>query len=163
MKVLVSDPFYKGSDFENVSFDRLLLESNVISIHAPLLEGTRNAFNQAAFAKMKAGSFIVNCARGGIIHEQDLLVALQEGKLGGAALDVFEVEPFDLKQDHINELLKHPNFICTPHIGASTKQAQKAVGMECAHKVIAVDQALHKHQPFPQALVKPTTPRWKTT
>ena len=161
MKVIVSDPFYKGSDYENLSKDELLARSLVISIHAPLLESTRAAFNSEAFAKMKKGSFIVNCARGGIVAEKDLLHALQSGQLGGAALDVFEKEPFDTKDPVIAELLNHPNFICTPHIGASTQQAQKAVGMECAEKIISISKALQTKAALPPTLIKVQNSRWE--
>ena len=93
MNVLVCDPIFKTSEenpFAVVSFDELLSKSDFITIHSPLLDSTKHKFDLNAFKKMKKGALIVNAARGGIIKEADLLQALKEGILGGAALDVFE-------------------------------------------------------------------------
>ncbi len=143
MKVVIADPYLKSPPFEGVrlvSFDELLNESDVISIHTPFTPETKGKFNLDIFKKMKKGAFIVNAARGGIINEADLLVALKEGLLSGAGLDVFEKEPFDTS-DTIKALLADPRVIATPHIAASTQEAQKAVGIESAHKIKQVVKA----------------------
>jgi D-3-phosphoglycerate dehydrogenase len=112
------------------SLDKILRESDFISIHipgsgAPLLTA-------AEFARMKNGVFLINTARGGVIDEEALLAALESGKLGGVGLDVFENEPTPREA-----LLKHPAVSCTPHIGASTVEAQSYIGMELADKILA--------------------------
>jgi D-3-phosphoglycerate dehydrogenase/(S)-sulfolactate dehydrogenase len=98
----------------------------------PLIEATKNLVGKDAFAKMKKGAFLVNCARGGIVDENALVEALQSGKLGGAAFDVFATEP--VPADH--PLLKLDNFICTPHVGASTDEAQENVAIALAHQLV---------------------------
>ena len=163
MKVQISDPVFQKTaenPFEKVDFDTLLATSQFITIHSPLLESTKYAFNAAAFAKIKKGCVLVNCARGGIIHESDLVAALNAGQVGGVGLDVFEKEPFDPSVSPYKELLAHPAVVTTPHIGASTIQAQKAVGLETAQKISALLDSLsipQKVQPAP--LVKPEKPR----
>ena len=116
---------------ELVSIDELITRSDFITIHAPLTPQTKNLFNKDAFAKMKKGVMIVNAARGGIVHEGDLEVAIKEGKVAGAALDVFEKEPCDPE----HPLLKLDNVIATPHLGASTAEAQDRVALEIAEQV----------------------------
>lgn len=129
---------YRRHEFQDeyakrVSLDELYAQSDFISIHLPLTSETRNLINADAFAKMKDGVFIVNVARGGVVDEKALLEALKSGKVRGAALDVFEVEP---PEDPLhNELIQHPNVICTPHIGASTFEGQARVGMALVQKV----------------------------
>lgn len=115
---------------ENI--DKVLAEADFISLHLPLTDGTRNMIDKNFIAKMKDGAIIVNCARGGIVHEQDLAEALASGKIAAAAFDVFETEP--VKAD--NPLLAQDNFICTPHIGANTKEGQKRAGMQIAEAVV---------------------------
>ena len=95
---------------------------------------------------MKKGSYLVNAARGGIVVEKDLLKVLEAEHLSGAALDVFEKEPFDIKDPVTNALLRNPRFVCTPHIAASTKEAQQAVGLESAEKLKVVADAALKGQ-----------------
>jgi D-3-phosphoglycerate dehydrogenase len=124
MRVIAYDPFISPEAAEKlgitlVSFDDLLKNSDFISVHTPMTKETRGIINAAAFAKMKKGVFIINCARGGIISEKDLLDALNSGQVAGAALDVFEEEPTKNK-----ELVGHPNVICTPPLGASPDEAQ---------------------------------------
>jgi D-3-phosphoglycerate dehydrogenase len=92
---------------------------------------TRGIINAAAFEKMKKGVFIINCARGGIVHEKDLLEALVSGKVAGAALDVFEEEPTKNM-----DLVSHPNVICTPHLGAATDEAQINVAIAIAEQMV---------------------------
>jgi D-3-phosphoglycerate dehydrogenase len=117
--------------FELVSVEQLFVRSDLITIHAPLTPETKNLLNREAFARMKKGVLIVNAARGGIVNEADLEVALREGKVAGAALDVFEQEP--VNPDH--PLLKLDNLIATPHLGASTAEAQDRVALEIAEQV----------------------------
>jgi phosphoglycerate dehydrogenase-like enzyme len=108
--------------------------ADFLTIHVPLLDDTRDMINKASIATMKPGARIVNCARGGIINEADLLAALESGHLAGAALDVFESEP---PSEHEWALIKHPKLIATPHLGASTIEAQGKVAEEIAHAIVA--------------------------
>ena len=135
MRVLAYDPFLsadraKELGVERVSLDDLLLRSDFISLHTPLTEQTRNILDADALAKAKRGVRIVNCARGGLIVEDDLLAALQSGHVAGAALDVFAVEP---AKD--SPLFAMPNVIATPHLGASTTEAQENVAIQIAEQM----------------------------
>ena len=141
MNVIVYDPYLKpdtieGLDFEPVSFDELLQRADYITIHTPKTSETTNLINKDTIAKMKKGAMLVNCARGGIVNEDDLYDALESGHLGGAALDVFCTEP----PGEIR-LMKLSNFVCTPHLGASTKEAQENVARDVALQI--VDYLLH--------------------
>jgi D-3-phosphoglycerate dehydrogenase / 2-oxoglutarate reductase len=138
MRVAAYDPFLGleaatrlGVDL--VTLDELYAQADFITIHTPLTAETEHLIDDAAFAKMKDGVLIVNAARGGIVHEGALLAALEAGKVAGAALDVFEQEP--PAADH--PLLAHPNVIGTPHLGASTKEAQVKVAVELAEQIVA--------------------------
>ncbi len=115
------------------SFEEVLARSDVITVHLPLTPETRHLLSREAFARMKAGMYLVNCARGGIVDEEALLQALEEGRVAMAALDVFEVEP--PPPDH--PLLRHPRVIATPHIAAQTEEAQRRAALEAADKIIA--------------------------
>ncbi len=137
MNVVAFDPYlseekaaYMGVNKVN-DINELYSVSDYISLHVPKNEQTTNLINKDSIAKMKKGVYIVNCARGGIINETDLLDALNSGKVQGAALDVFELEPVDPK----NPLLQHPNLVCTPHLGASSIEAQVNVAIAIAHQV----------------------------
>lgn len=132
MTVIAFDPYVKQFDYgELVSLDELLARSDYISLHLPKTEETANMIGAEQFSKMKDGVRIVNCARGGIVDENALYQALESGKVGGAALDVFAVEPpTDWK------LIQHDKVIASPHIGAATKEAQNRVGAEVAQIVI---------------------------
>lgn len=137
MNVLAFDPFISKDGAEKmgitlVSIDDLLKRSDFISVHTPLTKDTKGFINAAAFAKMKKGVFIINCARGGIISEKDLYDALVSGKVAGAALDVFEEEP-----TKNTELVALENVICTPHLGASTDEAQINVAIAIAEQIAA--------------------------
>ncbi len=112
------------------SLDKVLKESDFITIHIP--GSGKPSFGAEEFAKMKTGVFLINTARGGVIDEEALLVALDSGKIGGVGLDVFENEPTPREA-----LLKHPSVSCSPHIGASTVEAQSYIGMELADKILA--------------------------
>lgn len=105
--------------------DAILREADYITIHTPLTEDTRNLIDAQCFEKMKDTAFLINCARGGIVVEEDLLEALNNNKIGGAALDCFVDEPNPIK-----DLLQHPLVSVTPHIGAATYEAQDRIGME---------------------------------
>lgn len=131
MKVLVHDlPGVKVQFGEACDLDRLLKESDFISLHIPKTDKTYHLLNKEAFAKMKKGVIIVNCARGGVIDEAALYEAIQSGIVAMAALDVFEKEPLD---DF--KLFSLPQVIGTPHIGAQTKEGQRRAGVQIAEKV----------------------------
>ncbi|MGA2504170.1 MAG: D-2-hydroxyacid dehydrogenase [Anaerolineales bacterium] len=132
MTVIAYDPYVKDAeDVTLVTLDELLSRSDYISLHLPKTKESADMINKSLFAKMKTGVRIVNCARGGIINEADLYEALTGGKVAGAALDVYAEEPpMDWK------LVKLDNVICSPHIGAATREAQGRVGAEVAEKLI---------------------------
>jgi D-3-phosphoglycerate dehydrogenase len=141
MRVVAHDPFLAPSraramQIECLALDALLAVSDYITVHLPLTEGTRHLIDAAAFAKMKDGVRIFNCARGGIIDETALLAAVNSGKVAAAGLDVFEDEPPPAD----SKLRVHPNILLTPHLGASTAEAQESVGVEIAE---AVAEALY--------------------
>jgi D-3-phosphoglycerate dehydrogenase len=109
------------------SLDDIIAKSDFITLHVPLTPETKGLFGAATFAKMKKGACLVNCARGGVVDEGAVLEALKSGQLGGAALDVFAKEP-----PEPSPLFEHDNLIATPHLGASTKEAQEKVAIELA-------------------------------
>ncbi len=135
MNVIGYDPFLSDEKarelgVEKVSMEELFSRSDFITIHTPLTSETRNIINRETLKTMKDGVRIINCARGGIINEKDLYEALRSGKVSGAALDVFEKEPpEDLS------LIRLDNVICTPHLAASTKEAQENVAIAVAEQV----------------------------
>lgn len=136
MNVLAYDPFISADAAEKlgvtlVSMDDLFKKSDIISIHVPLTPETKNIVNAEAFKKMKKGVKIINCARGGIVHEADLAAAIKEKIVSGAALDVFEKEPPAAD----NPLLQLDEVILTPHLGASTHEAQENVAIAIAHQI----------------------------
>ncbi len=134
MRVLAYDPFLSEARARQLGIEAVLepdviyRESDFITVHMPVTKETRGMINAASIAKMKPGVRVVNCARGEIVNEDDLLAALQSGKVGGAALDVFSVEP--LPAEH--PFRKLPNVVLTPHLGASTEEAQEKCGIEVA-------------------------------
>lgn len=135
MKVVGYDPFLtperaKEMGIEKVELDELFKRADIITLHTPLTDATRNIIDTAAIEKMKDGVRIVNCARGGLIVEADLKAALESGKVAGAALDVFEEEP--AKE---NALFGLDNLIATPHLGASTSEAQENVALQVAEQM----------------------------
>jgi D-3-phosphoglycerate dehydrogenase len=139
MRVIAYDPYLTeerakalGAEFAD-SVDDVYRVADFITVHMPVTPETKHMLNAAAFTKMKPGVRLVNCARGEIISESDLLAALESGKVAGAALDVFAVEP--LPADH--PYRKQPNVILTPHLGASTQEAQEKCGIEVAEVVTA--------------------------
>ncbi|MEZ5276468.1 MAG: phosphoglycerate dehydrogenase [Opitutaceae bacterium] len=133
MRVVAHDPFLapsraKAMQIDCLSLDALLAVADYITVHMPLTDGTRHLIDEGAFAKMKDGVRIFNCARGGIIKESALLEAVKSGKVAAAGLDVYEDEP--LPAD--SEMRHHPQILLTPHLGASTTEAQESVGVEIA-------------------------------
>jgi len=135
MKVLAYDPYLteeKAKEIEVtlVALEALFKDSDYITVHTPLIDETRHLISGEAFSKMKQGVRIINCARGGIVDEAALLEAIKAQKVAGAALDVFEKEP-----PAGNPLIALDNVIATPHLGASTEEAQVNVAIEVAHQV----------------------------
>lgn len=132
MTVLATDPYVSECEgVTMVGLDELLARSDYISFHLPKNHETARMIGAAEFAKMKKGVRIINCARGGIVDEDALYEALVSGQVGGAALDVFEVEPCEG-----HRLFELDNVIGSPHIGAATREAQGRVGAEVADKLI---------------------------
>ncbi|MEQ9410013.1 MAG: phosphoglycerate dehydrogenase [Fuerstiella sp.] len=133
MRVLGYDPFYSAEKaaehgieyFENV--DDIVKECDYLTVHTPLIDATRGIINAERMATMKKGARIINCARGGIVDENDLADAIESGHIAGAAMDVFTVEP---PQDR--RLVDLPQVLTTPHLGASTEEAQEMVAVEAA-------------------------------
>jgi D-3-phosphoglycerate dehydrogenase len=117
--------------FKCVSFTKLLIESDFITLHVPFPKGSAPVIGKKELDLIKNGAGIVNTARGGVISEADLIEALNSGKISFAGIDVFEGEPI------INQTLcTHPKVTLSPHIGGSTKEAQERIGIELAEKVV---------------------------
>ena len=136
MKVIGFDPYQSNESIEKmdirpVTFDEILAESDYISIHTPKTAETTNLFNKETLYKMKKGAMLINCARGGIVNEDDLHEVLEANHLGGGALDVFVTEP----PGKIC-LMDLDNFICTSHLGASTYEAQDNVARDVANQIV---------------------------
>jgi D-3-phosphoglycerate dehydrogenase len=135
MRVIAYDPFlsHERADemgVEKVDLDTLFERADFITLHVPLTDKTRNIIDAEAIAKMKDGVRIINCARGGLVVEADLAEAIKSGKVAGAGFDVFEVEP---AKD--SPLFGLPNVVCTPHLGASTTEAQENVALQIAEQM----------------------------
>ncbi|MBX9618214.1 MAG: phosphoglycerate dehydrogenase [Hyphomicrobiales bacterium] len=135
MRVIAFDPFLTPEraveiGVEKVELDDLLKRADIISLHTPMTETTRNILSAEALAKTKKGVRIVNCARGGLIDEKALAEALKSGHVAGAALDVFEVEPAEA-----SPLFALENVVCTPHLGAATTEAQENVALQVAEQM----------------------------
>ena len=136
MRVLTYDPFIAKENIRQIGvefsdFEALLKTSDFITLHVPLTDTTKNMINEKAFQLMKQGVSIINCARGGLVHEEALYQAIKSGKVRGAALDVFEKEPPEK-----NPLLALEQVIATPHLGAATQEAQENVGVSVAQQVV---------------------------
>jgi len=139
MKVLCYDPYVneeakKKSGFTFVDFDKIIAESNILTLHLPLTDQTKNMINKETMGRMKNNMIIVNCARGGLINEADLLEVLKSdpSKFWGVGLDVFEDEP-----TKNFELCAHEKVCATPHLGASTKEAQELVSIQICEQIVA--------------------------
>ena len=138
MNVLGFDPYMDADTIaargaEPVSFDDLVARSDYISVHVPKSAETTNLFNADVLGRMKQDSFLINCARGGIVDEEALCDALEAGKLAGAALDVFETEPLPAQA----RVLFADSLSCTPHLGANTYEAQINVAVAVARQMSA--------------------------
>ena len=137
MRVVAYDPFVSPDRFRELGVERVENDTDVyaiadfLTLHLPLTDETRKSINEVAFAKMRDGVRIVNAARGDLIDEDDLLAALKSGKIGGAALDVFSTEPYT------GPLLELDNVVATPHLAASTEEAQDRAGVIIAEQVAA--------------------------
>ena len=137
MRVVGFDPFVSEEKMNAIGIEyagdlkTLLSESDFLTIHTPLTEKTRHLIGAKEFKQMKNDAYLINCARGGIVDEAALFEALNSGEIAGAALDVFETEP---PKD--SPLLDHPNVYCTPHLGASTREAQILVASELAEQIV---------------------------
>ncbi|MDT8442283.1 MAG: phosphoglycerate dehydrogenase [Desulfuromonadales bacterium] len=139
MEVLVHDPYIsekRASDFGTrlVGLDELVRSADVISVHTPLNEETRDLLDAGHFAAMTPGVLIVNCARGGIINETAMLAALESGKVAGAAFDVWSEEP--PQSETLKALIAHPRMLVTPHLGANTFEAQTNVAIDVSREIL---------------------------
>ena len=138
MKIIAYDPFIRAEQAEALGveigeLDEIFAKADFITLHLPLTADTKKLINKAAFAKMKKGIRIINVARGGVIDESDLAEAIEAGIVAGAAIDVFEKEPVD----PANPLLKSSKVIATPHLGASTAEAQVGVAVDVAYGILS--------------------------
>jgi D-3-phosphoglycerate dehydrogenase len=152
MSVVAYDPFIStdadlSSGLRTVELDSLIEQSDFITLHTPLTSETRNLIDAAAMARMKEGVRLINCARGGLVDEKALYEALQSGRVAGAALDVFEEEP-----STNSPLLGLDNFIATPHLGASTEEAQRKATIDIGRQLAdyLVREAVQGALNFPQ-------------
>ncbi len=137
MQVVVYDPFLDAAvvrrfDVEPLALDELLARADVVTLHTPLTPETKGLLDARRIGLMKRGAILVNCARGGLVDEQALLAALEQGRLEGAALDVFAEEP---PKDFA--LVRHPRVVSTPHLGAQTREAQERISTETAEMLLA--------------------------
>lgn len=137
MKVIGYDPFTSAEraaemGAELLSLDEVLAQSDFLTVHTPLTDKTRGMISKKTADKLKKGVRIVNCARGGIIEEADIAELLDSGVVAGMAIDVYSSEP---PTDELYDLLKHPALITTPHLGASTEEAQEKVAEQMAHQM----------------------------
>ena len=135
LKVIAYDPFLSPEralalGVEKVELDQLLARADIITLHVPMTDKTRNILSAQNIANTKPGVRIVNCARGGLVDEEALRAALDSGHVAGAAFDVFVEEPATK-----NPLFGHPNVICTPHLGAATSEAQENVALQVAEQM----------------------------
>jgi len=140
MPVLVYDPYIPESRARELGvrltdLQTLLTQSDVVTVHVPLTDETENMIAARELALMKPGARLVNCARGGIVHEGDLLAALEAGHLAGAALDVWSEEP--PASELVKRLIAHPRVVVTPHLGANTQEAQVNVAVDVARQLVA--------------------------
>lgn len=136
INIFNNDDLQLNVKLKTYNWEEILATSDIISLHVPTL--SKPLLDAVEFAKMKDGVIIINCARGGTIDENALLAALESGKVAAAGLDVFENEPTPDKR-----LLMHPNISLSPHIGASTVEAQSNIGTELAEKIMAYYKEVH--------------------
>ena len=138
MRVLYSDvrAVLPLGNAKQVSFEKVLKKSDVVSAHVPGLPSTDNLFNAKTIGLMKAGSFLINTSRGSVIDIQALCTALDSGHIAGAALDVFPQEPKSKAESFESPLVSYPNVILTPHISGATQESQSQLGIEVSEKMI---------------------------
>ncbi|MCZ4142310.1 phosphoglycerate dehydrogenase, partial [Escherichia coli] len=139
MDILAYDPFLTEERAEKLqvklaSVDDIIRNADFMTVHTPLTPETRHMISRPQFEVMKKGMRVINCARGGVIDEMALVEAIDQGIVAGAAFDVFEVEP--PAADH--PFLNHPNIIVTPHLGASTVEAQENVAIDVSEQVLHI-------------------------
>ena len=139
MHVLVYDPIISKTDItrtgsESVNLNRLLLTSDIISIHAPSIPETKNIINERTLTLMKTGSLLINCARGSLVDEHALTRALKNGHLGGAALDVLDREP----PNPNSPIFSAPNLIITPHMAGSTQECLQTIATIAGQDIVRV-------------------------
>ena len=139
-RILVHDPYVPEARARDLGatltdFATLLRESDVVTFHVPLTAETDNMLAAPELATMKPGVRIVNCARGGVVHEADLLAALDGGQVAGAALDVWTEEP--PRSETLRRLIQHPRVVVTPHLGANSSEAQTNVALDVARQIVA--------------------------
>ena len=137
MKIIAFDPLVSADvisdmDIQLVTMDDIWKNADIISVHTPLNERTKNLLSHAELSKCKPGVVVINCARGGIVNETDLLKALKEGIVSAAGLDVFETEPPDFSAG----LIQNQSVVATPHLGASTEEAQRKVAIQVAEQIV---------------------------
>jgi D-3-phosphoglycerate dehydrogenase len=129
----VADERARRLGVELGAWTEILAQSDVLTLHVPLAQDTRALIGRNELAMMKRGALLVNCARGGLVDEDALLAALDEGQVGGAALDVLAQEPPPAG----HPLLSHPRVVLTPHLGGSTLEAQRSIAVDIAEQVLA--------------------------
>ncbi|TVQ66842.1 MAG: phosphoglycerate dehydrogenase [Balneolaceae bacterium] len=137
MEIIAYDPFTTQEQAKRIGAELrelkgLLGEADFITVHTPLTEKTRNLISLENAALLKPGVRLVNCARGGIFREEDLIPLIERGVVASAALDVYTTEP---PTEELYQMLRHPSIICTPHLGASTDEAQEKVAVQIAHQI----------------------------
>lgn len=136
MRVIAHDPYLSEEKAKQIGveikpFEEVLQEADYLTIHTPLNDQTRNLIGKEQLAMMKRGARMINCARGGIVDEEALKEALDSGHIAGAAFDVYPKEPPEYRG-----VIDHPKTVCTPHLGASTEEAQSVVAVDVAHQVV---------------------------
>jgi D-3-phosphoglycerate dehydrogenase len=157
MRVLAYDPYVSSEQAERLGvkmceLEHALCESDFVTIHVPLTEATRNLIGERELEMIKPSAYLINCARGGIVDETALHVALEKGQLAGAALDVFISEP-----PRDNPLLNNHRVVVTPHLGASTREAQVAVAVDVARQILDVLGGRPAAHPVNAPLIPPET------
>lgn len=145
MNIIGFDPYMTKERAEEIGvtlaeMDEVLGSSDIITVHTPLTDSTRGLISAENAHKLKKGVRLVNCARGGIFKEEDLLALLEDGTIAELALDVYSKEP---PEAHLAPLLEHPKVVCTPHLGASTEEAQEKVAVQIAQQL--ADALEHKN------------------
>ncbi len=118
------------------SMDEVLKQADILTLHIPKNEKNLNLISEKEIALMRSGSFLINCARGGIVKESAVLNALNSGQLRGAAFDVFEYEPPNFSQSTFSQLISHPRVVATAHLGGNTDEAQDRIGAQAAQSVL---------------------------